>query len=1115
MAKKNRFIIKRTDKVRGVDDIVLESEGLTIGRLTGNDLVLNNRAVSRTHAGIKDIDGKYWIFNLSRANGTIVNGALVEGRVPIEDGNLVQIGPYVLMINYVGSALSINVEMDLEVVPIEAQADAGGEAEASGATVMIKAPAGAAAPAKKTGLFRGTRQLSGAPPGTAVLSMLMPEEDERALDIFWEKRKREAGKIAGRTLLHPRGGQKVGRAQNNWRPTLDLRKPWPKSYFVWAALIIGVLSLASYFVYESAFAPKPVSDPHFKVFTADMLSRRNIANDSNASCSSCHGFKSMESNCTSCHTTQSRGTAVAFSSDVYDEHKREQVTCSECHTEHQGSDKHAGLVNYGLCYNCHNGVYKIRTNGKVGPKGSILPIPHGSKDGSADGKVGYPIEAGKWTWKPLTADQLKKRRLPETLAQARPFVANAADLPTGVTSAVELQSFDQFHAVHMVGKMARTQTTVRGLACSDCHSQGSVSGVRGDAPFRDSPRGECGKCHGLTYGSSSIQSVQANCATCHRQHNSSEDLAQFVDDAARDGQKLGTYLRTLTASNIQAGGTAPLPSVNVQSSGGAGVTRQNKETIVLGSISYLGGIPWYVWVAMIGIVPLGLLVSMAANTARRKGYLMSATEQVKPADEVEKALTKVLDLDKLKAEGPAYPHPVINKETCIGCHACVDACPHDVLKIVNGKSTVIAVDQCMEDTACQVECPTNPKSCIVVNSTKKIPARKVPQRDPRLETNAPGIYMVGDISGTPLIKNAINEGRKVIDSILEDFKKNGRNPAAEYDVAVVGLGPGGLSSAVLAAKEGLSYVAFERDTMAGMIQQTYQAGKFVFYTPADKPVVGGVPLTPDPAKPEGNVKEAMVKGWFDAMLANDVKANEEEPVLEVKNENGFFTVTTEKGKQKEKKTYKVRKVILAVGNRGAPMKLGVTGEDMKFMVTPAPQVANHCPKCGTSRKGSQLFCVQCGQQLPVRTQPPFEDSRVQYKLTDAKDYIGKKCIVVGAGNSAIEVAIGLTGFESDGKTSKFNEGAEVILVVRSDFKGDLALGNKMAVYDCIDAGKIKAFFGCGIKELTEGKASIMNARSKEEKANVENDYIFALIGGEKPTKFLEGMGVKIGAEDKK
>jgi thioredoxin reductase len=372
--------------------------------------------------------------------------------------------------------------------------------------------------------------------------------------------------------------------------------------------------------------------------------------------------------------------------------------------------------------------------------------------------------------------------------------------------------------------------------------------------------------------------------------------------------------------------------------------------------------------------------------------------------------------------------------------------------------------------------------------------------------------MIGDVSGTPLIKNAINEGRRVIDSIKEDLARNGRNGQAEYDVAIIGLGPAGLSAAVLAKQEGLSYVALEQDKLAATIQQTYQAGKFVFFTPADKPVEGGIPLVQDAERPEGNVKEEMLKGWFDAMMQNGVEAHEEEGCKDIKNEGGVFKLTTEKEKFKEVGTYTARKVILAIGNRGAPMKLGVSGEELTTTVPAREIMAKHCPKCGLGRSGTQVFCVNCGTRLPVRTIAGHEESKVQYKLTDPKEYIGKKCIVVGAGNSAIEVAVGLTGFEREVEEFHFNEGSEVTLIVRSDFTGDLALGNKMNVYDCIDSGRIKAFFGCAIKEITRDEVVIMNARTKEEKARVKNDYIFALIGGEKPTKFLEGIGVKIGSE---
>ncbi len=99
------------------------------------------------------------------------------------------------------------------------------------------------------------------------------------------------------------------------------------------------------------------------------------------------------------------------------------------------------------------------------------------------------------------------------------------------------------------------------------------------------------------------------------------------------------------------------------------------------------------------------LAFMVGNSVRRKYFLKTAPPQVVP----EKAGTKFLDLAKLQAEGPAYPHPVVDPLLCIGCHACVEACPHDVLAIVNGVSTPVALDQCMEDTSLHGRMPDKPE----------------------------------------------------------------------------------------------------------------------------------------------------------------------------------------------------------------------------------------------------------------------------------------------------------------------------------------------------------------------------------------------------------------------
>ena len=190
----------------------------------------------------------------------------------------------------------------------------------------------------------------------------------------------------------------------------------------------------------------------------------------------------------------------------------------------------------------------------------------------------------------------------------------------------------------------------------------------------------------------------------------------------------------------------------------------------------------------------------------------------------------------------------------------------------------------------------------------------------------------------------------------------------------------------------------------------------------------------------------------------------------------YFVVRTERGVEKQQVTYKARRVILALGNRGTPMRLKVPGEELKV-----------------SRDG--------------RT-----EDKVKYKLTDPEAYKRKRVIVVGAGNSAVEAAVDLVATrQGDRITFRPDEEInDVTLVIRSDLKNDLKFGNKLQVYDCIDEGRIKVFFGTSIKEIREDEVVLQNARTGEVVTTVPNDFIFAMIGGDRPTRFLESIGIKIG-----
>jgi thioredoxin reductase (NADPH) len=528
-----------------------------------------------------------------------------------------------------------------------------------------------------------------------------------------------------------------------------------------------------------------------------------------------------------------------------------------------------------------------------------------------------------------------------------------------------------------------------------------------------------------------------------------------------------------------------------------------------GAKGFFGGLPWWGW-AGIGVFLIAVALILAVRDAlEARRLLLEKVHEAKPPEEAWRAMIPDKHLEVIDADPQRYPHPYVVTERCIGCHACVEACPHDVLAIVNGVSTAIAPEQCMEDTSCQVECPVNPKACIVINTLKKIPPRKVPQRDASFMTNVPGCYIIGDVSGTPLIKNAANEGADVLKHLAHELHNGiAPEPKAEIDIAIIGAGPAGLSAALMAKRFKLSYVALEQDTTLSTIVK-YPANKYVFLKPETMDWRGGIDLpgldkilgdryeelvraeregalTPEQQtileearrKVLGDQREVLLETWFNNAKSNGVVVNENESCKAVKkaDDGDYFVVQTEKGQAKEKATYRARRVIIAIGNSGTPMKLRVPGEEMRVV-----------------RDG-------------------VEQDKVRYKLADPEAIKNKNVIVVGAGNSAIEAAVDMVA-RRHGDQIEFRPPGEinnVTLVIRSDFKNDLKFGNKMQVYKCIDAGKIKVFFGTAIKEIRENEVVLMNARTNEEKATIPNDFVFAMIGGDKPTKFLESIGIKIG-----
>src|SRR4029453_1454904 len=89
-----------------------------------------------------------------------------------------------------------------------------------------------------------------------------PIAGTKTLDIFWDKRVREAAKMVRPSPLFPKGGRRTGKTQFNWMPTTDLMSRWPVAFFAWSLLIVGLVSVAAAYWYTNAFAPGPISKAH-------------------------------------------------------------------------------------------------------------------------------------------------------------------------------------------------------------------------------------------------------------------------------------------------------------------------------------------------------------------------------------------------------------------------------------------------------------------------------------------------------------------------------------------------------------------------------------------------------------------------------------------------------------------------------------------------------------------------------------------------------------------------------------------------------------------------------------------------------------------------------------
>jgi thioredoxin reductase/ferredoxin len=384
---------------------------------------------------------------------------------------------------------------------------------------------------------------------------------------------------------------------------------------------------------------------------------------------------------------------------------------------------------------------------------------------------------------------------------------------------------------------------------------------------------------------------------------------------------------------------------------------------------------------------------------------------------------------------PASLHPLVNQLTCIGCGSCIKACPeqpeHHVLGMINGKAQLVSPSLCIGHGACRTACPVGAIELVFGTATRGV---DLPRVTPWFETNVPGIFVAGELGGMGLIRNAVEQGRQAVEQI------HARRPrgTGELDLVIVGAGPAGFAASLAALERRMRFVTLEQESLGGCVFQ-YPRGKIVMTQPARLPLVGEVKL-------RTTSKEELLELWTRIARQTGLKINCRERVDTISPLDGGFLVRSSHGE------YRTHNVLLAIGRRGTPRKLGVAGEDL--------------PK-------------------------------VMYRLIEPEQYLAQHVLVVGGGDSALEAAASV---------AEVNDTGSVILSYRGDAFSRAKPRNRERITAAERRGRLQVMLQSQVERI-EPQSVVLKTGDGVRK--VVNHSVIVSAGGVLPSDFLRAAGIEV------